>query len=171
MSQIDSELNGFSERLKRAIGEESVYSFAKRSGITESLLRKYLNGSSLPGLDKLVLISKASGSSIDWLVFGEKNEPLFQKGRYEGLLDEINRLSEEVSKLKLSLDNNPLPSDYSFRIFALGLTRIEMELSLLESGIKKAYQEHENILSSLRNEVKVMKTTLDEIRRYLNELN
>ena len=51
------------------IGSESVASFARRSGVGESLLRKYLNGA-LPNSNNLVLLADAAGCYIDWLACG-----------------------------------------------------------------------------------------------------
>lgn len=61
---------GFPERLRQAMGGASAYAFAKRCGFAESLLRKYLTGASLPGLDKLAAIAEAGGVSLDWLILG-----------------------------------------------------------------------------------------------------
>ncbi|MEN4946385.1 hypothetical protein [Pseudomonas proteolytica] len=44
--------NVFSKRLKQAMGSETNYAFAKRSGISEPLLRKYLTGVSIPSMEK-----------------------------------------------------------------------------------------------------------------------
>ncbi|MBF0187021.1 MAG: helix-turn-helix transcriptional regulator [Magnetococcales bacterium] len=49
---------------------ESAFSFAKKCGITDSLLRSYLAGRSSPGLYKLEAIAKNSNVSLDWLVLG-----------------------------------------------------------------------------------------------------
>ncbi|WP_049759711.1 helix-turn-helix domain-containing protein [Pelobacter propionicus] len=64
-------LDGFSDRLKLAIGNQSTNSFSKKCELTESLLRKYLSGSSLPGLDKLIAIADAADVEIKWLATGE----------------------------------------------------------------------------------------------------
>ncbi|MFZ4537845.1 helix-turn-helix domain-containing protein [Propionivibrio sp.] len=56
-------------RLVLIIGSESVASFARRSGVGESLLRKYLNGAQ-PNASNLVLLADAGGCSIDWLAAG-----------------------------------------------------------------------------------------------------
>jgi phage repressor protein C with HTH and peptisase S24 domain len=63
--------DAFKERLKVAMAGESGYSFAKKCGIAESLIRKYLAGESLPGLDKLITIAAASDVSVEWLATGE----------------------------------------------------------------------------------------------------
>jgi phage repressor protein C with HTH and peptisase S24 domain len=57
----------FSERLEAALQGESLHSFSKRSGIGDSTLRKYLEGSE-PGMDKLLRIADTAGVTLDWLV-------------------------------------------------------------------------------------------------------
>lgn len=57
------------DRLQMIIGSESVASFARRSGVGESLLRKYLNGA-LPNSNNLVLLADAGGCYVDWLACG-----------------------------------------------------------------------------------------------------
>lgn len=57
------------DRLQVIIGSESVASFARRSGVGESLLRKYLNGA-LPNSNNLVLLADAGGCFVDWLASG-----------------------------------------------------------------------------------------------------
>jgi len=63
--------DGFPKRLKKAIGSESVNSFAKKCGVSESLLRKYTSGDSLPGTKALVAISEHSSTPIEWLATGQ----------------------------------------------------------------------------------------------------
>lgn len=62
---------GFAQRLKEAIGSASVNSFAKKSGLSEGILRQYLSGISQPGLDKLIAISETAGVSLLWLATGK----------------------------------------------------------------------------------------------------
>ncbi len=57
-------------RLRLLIGHESVMGFATRCGILEGLMRRYLLGS-MPGAEKLKLISDNTGCSVDWLLSGE----------------------------------------------------------------------------------------------------
>ena len=61
----------FAARLKQIIGENSASGFAKKCGLAESMLRKYLLGDSVPGADKLVRIAQAAGVSLLWLAIGE----------------------------------------------------------------------------------------------------
>lgn len=60
----------FAERLKEAIGDTSINSFAKKARLSEGVLRQYLSGKSSPGLDNLKAISENSGVSLLWLATG-----------------------------------------------------------------------------------------------------
>lgn len=63
---------GFKDRLGMIVKKEkSLNDFAKKCGISESLVRNYMSGKSLPGLDKLVVISNIADVEIKWLATGE----------------------------------------------------------------------------------------------------
>ena len=64
------------DRIKILIGDEFVSSFARRCGMGESLIRKYLAGSQ-PNAANLVAIANAKGVTIDWLATGR--EPKFRR--------------------------------------------------------------------------------------------
>lgn len=66
----------FPERLKEAVGSESVRGFAHKCGLSESGLRKYLSGETYPPLDKLISISEAADRSFNWLCSGEEQAEL-----------------------------------------------------------------------------------------------
>ncbi len=62
--------NTFAERLETAIAKfESVHAFSKKVEISDSMLRKYLDGS-MPGVDKLIKIADAAEVTLDWLAAG-----------------------------------------------------------------------------------------------------
>lgn len=61
---------GFGERLRLALGRQSLNSLATASGVAHSLLRKYLAGSE-PGLDKAARIAQSLGVTLSWLATGE----------------------------------------------------------------------------------------------------
>ncbi len=71
-SLYEEQIDRFSERLEEAIGNESVRSFSKRCGISESVIRKYLAGSH-PNVDKLPRIAEAANKSMEWLITGENS--------------------------------------------------------------------------------------------------
>lgn len=72
-SSSSNQVEGFSDRLKFVIGDESVNSFANKCGFSEGMLRKYLTGS-IPGFDKVIAIAEAADVSIDWLAKGKETE-------------------------------------------------------------------------------------------------
>ena len=59
----------FSGRLRELIGDTPVAAFARRVGISEALIRKYLGGSE-PGLSKANQIARAANCSLEWLATG-----------------------------------------------------------------------------------------------------
>lgn len=60
----------FKERLSDVIGNESVLSFAKKSGMSEGVMRSYIRGDTFPSLDRLEAIANAANVDISWLVTG-----------------------------------------------------------------------------------------------------
>ncbi|KAA6184237.1 helix-turn-helix transcriptional regulator [Thiohalocapsa marina] len=62
---------GFPDRLTRAKGRLTPAAFAQKCGISETVLRKYLSGVSVPGADKLTEIARVAGVSLTWLATGE----------------------------------------------------------------------------------------------------
>ena len=63
-------MHDFPARLASVIGEESGNSFARRAGFSESVLRKYLDGTQKPGMENLVRIAELANVSLDWLIAG-----------------------------------------------------------------------------------------------------
>lgn len=62
----------FADRLYQIIKSQgSIAEFAHKNNITDSLLRAYLNKTSLPKLDKLVALANAAGVRLQWLATGE----------------------------------------------------------------------------------------------------
>lgn len=60
---------GIADRVKACIGDESVSAFARRCGIGESLIRKYLAGSE-PSTTNAVRIADAANVDLMWLATG-----------------------------------------------------------------------------------------------------
>ncbi|EPC02436.1 hypothetical protein L861_08670 [Litchfieldella anticariensis FP35 = DSM 16096] len=65
------DIAAFSRRLRQAMGGQSAYSLERKTGIAQSLIRKYLSGSSSPGADKLVALASALQVPVGWLATGE----------------------------------------------------------------------------------------------------
>ncbi len=68
----DDGIAHFPIRLEELIGNESLRSFGRNVGISDSGLRKYLPpGSSRPTFDKLVAIARYKGVNLEWLATGK----------------------------------------------------------------------------------------------------
>lgn len=65
-SSGDYDLSTFHGRFATAIKGESPHAFSKRSGISSTMVRKYLEGA-MPGLDMLLKIAEFTGVTLDWL--------------------------------------------------------------------------------------------------------
>lgn len=57
-------------RLLELIGEDSIASFSRSTGVPESSLRAYLTRGIKPGMDHSVAIADATGVTVDWLATG-----------------------------------------------------------------------------------------------------
>ena len=61
----------FGGRLKTAMGDISVYKLAQMTGLSHTVLHKYLQDVSIPGIDKADEIATALNVSFLWLTKGE----------------------------------------------------------------------------------------------------
>ncbi|PPA31453.1 transcriptional regulator [Aeromonas jandaei] len=62
-------MDGFAERLQSLIGEGSISAFARKVGLSEALIRKYLKGAE-PGLVRANQIAMGANCSLEWLATG-----------------------------------------------------------------------------------------------------
>ncbi|MGJ8523045.1 putative HTH-type transcriptional regulator [Carnimonas sp. R-84981] len=60
----------FKNRLKSAIGTQSLRGFSRRCGLSEATLRSYLSGGTYPTLDRLLQMASALEKDPTWLAFG-----------------------------------------------------------------------------------------------------
>ena len=97
-------VEGFSERLKKVLGNESVRSFCRRLGMSDRGFRAYLDGSSYPSLEKLVAIANTGNVSVEWLAVGKGHRvpthsdsegSVNPTSQSEKIVEMINELSEE----------------------------------------------------------------------------
>lgn len=59
----------FADRLAQLLGDQSVSAFARKVGLSESLIRKYLKGSE-PSLSRADQIARRANVSLEWLATG-----------------------------------------------------------------------------------------------------
>lgn len=62
----------FADRLKEAIGDETVRGFSRKCGLSEATLRDYLKGASYPTIDRLQKIAVSADKAMAWFI----GEPL-----------------------------------------------------------------------------------------------
>ena len=67
----ESELETFAPRLRQAIGDRSLRSFARTAGVSETVLRKYIAGESEPTRPALIAMARAARVRLEWLAIGE----------------------------------------------------------------------------------------------------
>lgn len=67
-------INRFGERLKEAMKGMSNAELARRSGMSETTIRKYLQGKIYPALDSLAIVADACEVSLTWLATGEQEQ-------------------------------------------------------------------------------------------------
>ena len=73
----------FGKRLREArlrLGYSTARDFAASLGELESTVSMWERGERLPRLDKLLLIKRATGRSLDWLLLGDANSGPSRKG-------------------------------------------------------------------------------------------
>lgn len=58
----------FSARIKELIGESSVSAFARRVGLKQAAIDRYVKGLRAPSADALVALAAQCSVSIDWLL-------------------------------------------------------------------------------------------------------
>ncbi|NTZ39823.1 XRE family transcriptional regulator [Enterobacter sp. JMULE2] len=92
-AQVPVGIENFHKRLKLAIANESNGAFAAGCGVSASLLTKYLAGSTIPGGEKLLWISRHSGRSLSWLLTGEEEKVVSTKEQqiwWDNLFDALS---------------------------------------------------------------------------------
>ncbi|CAM4196592.1 helix-turn-helix domain-containing protein [Pluralibacter gergoviae] len=75
---VEGGITRFGERLRSAMKGMSNSELSRRSGMSETSIRKYLKGDMYPGIDSAVVVAAACNVSPVWLICG-----LEQKGEFE----------------------------------------------------------------------------------------
>lgn len=81
------------DRLRQLMGDLSRAEFARKCGVQDSSIRQYLSGKSLPSLENLIAISRATGASLDWIATGLASQ------KYTDMVEQffVTRLSLRAS--------------------------------------------------------------------------
>ncbi|MGL5343555.1 MAG: helix-turn-helix domain-containing protein [Plesiomonas sp.] len=99
----------FGERLREAMERQGLTTMAlsKLSGLSETTIRKYVQGKIYPGIDSAALVAHACGVPVEWLITGKsaaENNSSFNEeaNKYIGSevkQDELNCLFKRISEL------------------------------------------------------------------------
>lgn len=93
-----AEIVRFGERLREAMKGMSNVELAKRSGLSEGSIRKYIKGESYPSIDNAALVAESCGVSLIWLLCGIEVRDDSYNGTSEGI-DTTNKDSEDFRDL------------------------------------------------------------------------
>lgn len=112
----------FGERLKQAMNGMTNVELAKRAGMSEATIRKYLAGKIYPTIDSLAVVAEACAVPFSWLAFGEDTDDNIGTSHID-LKDDID--SELLTAFnRLSLKEKQLVVNYIYREGINNLVRI-----------------------------------------------
>lgn len=101
------------KRLMSLIGERSVRSFALASGVSQTVIRKYLSGESEPTRPALVSMARTGGVGVGWLAAGE-GAPQETAQQSQSHAVRRDALKMAVQLAQEALDGRTLaPADYA----------------------------------------------------------
>lgn len=118
---LPAELGRFPDRLKQAIGEQSIRAFATECDISDTVLRQYLSGKSEPTRLILLRIAQLAHVSLDWLVsgYGQMHYYRSRAEAMEGLRGRIKSMSGTIAQ-RLVMDSESGLTEDNVRAFLRG---------------------------------------------------
>jgi phage repressor protein C with HTH and peptisase S24 domain len=114
---ILADSNDFPQRLKQAVGENSIRGFARICGFSDTVLRQYLNGQSEPTRPALLAIARTANVSIEWLAGGQPGHNNLGEGESK----------EYIYKDPLAFETDWLKSEFPKSYDHLLLTQVQDE--------------------------------------------
>lgn len=93
----------FAARLRILVAETSVSAFARKVGLSESLIRKYLKGTE-PSLSRADLIARRANVSLEWLATGCG----YQYRQAEVVDQAALRVANQIARQRLNADAREL---------------------------------------------------------------
>lgn len=159
MNNIDDKSHdGFCDRLKGLIGHRGVRYFARKCGISEGALRRYL-ASGEPTRPVLIKIAEAAEVSLEWLITGNSN-------MHPSFFDAIS------GKAAIEMDINKINYDITiedFPQFPEKPTQEEIQL-WLETIIVGYNKRTVNIANKLYKENSIIKQENEDLHNRLKRL-
>ncbi len=101
-------MSNFANRLSQLIGGQSVSGFARKVGVSEALIRKYLKGSE-PSLAKANQIAIAANCSLEWLATGcgyqYRQSEVVDMEALSTAIGIVNSVSDAVVAIDIEVEN------------------------------------------------------------------
>ena len=135
-----AELDDFPNRLKKAIGDNSIRGFARSCGFSDTVLRQYLNGQSEPTRPALLAIARSADVSLEWLAGGQASSHL-----------ESGEGKNYLYKDPLAFETDWLKSEFPNSLENSLLTQVpdeSMEPTLMTGDLVLADTSHRDLCSS-----------------------
>lgn len=114
---------GFSDRLKKVIGDRSGRAFAKEVGISYSTLHNYLTDVSSPTLDNLIALANSSGVSLQWLATGESQAHIQPNDIVTRAFERLEREHPELDGISIVNSFRSINVSAGFGSFNEGITK------------------------------------------------
>lgn len=111
-SFLSNQINRFGERLKEAMNGESNLAFAKKCGVSDTTIRKYLRGDTYPDLDTLGVIAEVSGRSLAWLASGEDRQSVERESGPKNLPEAIKPIAASGLQEAVNLSSPSRMDDF-----------------------------------------------------------
>lgn len=150
----------FGERLKDAMNGMSNVELARRSGLSETTIRKYLSGKIYPGIDNLAAVADACNVSMTWLLTGDSDESNKD-------VDQKIEASDVEQKVSAPIEANNTSQMLMMLLQRLSLSDQEAVADvLIRKGVETLLQltDEENIeLLNLNHEIKELALILKSL--------
>lgn len=105
MDAVEAATSGLSARLEEAARNSgSVAELSRRSGVSESAIRKWIRGASEPSAGNLLAVAYASGLHPHWLLTGVLPKRVVDSP-YESSGDEVSSTFEVVRSMSVRYEN------------------------------------------------------------------
>lgn len=151
----------FSERLRIAMKGISNHALARKSGLSEASIRKYVKGDSYPTIDNAAKVADACGVSLTWLLTGQE---CILNGEHEHLPNDIANNSTQNS-VSTHITNNDAQNGLQIMIASLPPEDTQaLFLTLCQIGINGVLER----LRATNEEHRTPEADLESVIRSLN---
>lgn len=94
LTELSDAAKIYAARLREALGSQTIAEFARRARVSDSAMRAYVDGDSLPGWENAVKIARTLGKDLNW--FADWSHPIDQLA--EGLLDVTHQVGRAIAR-------------------------------------------------------------------------